>query len=403
MKRKCIVLLLTFTMLTMMVAGCSTPATTGASTTTSAGITQTTGGTTEIPAPKPFKVGFLDQDSQAPAVTRMRNIVKSVVETAGGEMISDITGGFAADSQLNAIEKLISAGVSGIVITPAADSMLPAAIRMCEDAKVYLSITFRSIQDPEVAKIVKASPYYAGNAYEDEFNAGYKVMTDTFAQRPNVKQIAIISLPVGDNTADAREAGIRKACEENGAEIVAEVRNIEQASDGTEAVESLVAAFPELDCIFAVSCYVPSAITALPGALKKLNVSSDKICLSGCDTGDDLSVMMDSGYAASFCGGHLEIDRCAAATICVNAILGTPLGGTAGPVQISIPYLFYRTSADVELYGNFVEGSIPIYTPEEIKSMLLPYYNPALTAQKVIDQLQAWSLEDVSTRHAALK
>jgi len=350
----------------------------------------------EVAAPDPFKIGYLDIDGEAPTLTRMREIVRSVVETAGGELVSDTTGGFAVDSELNAIEQLISAGVSGIILSPAADSMLPTAIKMCEEAGVYLTLSLRSIEDPEVKELVEASPYYAGAAHEDEYAAGYAVMEDALAQRPGIKKIALITRPVGDNTADAREAGLRDVCAKNGVEIVAEIRNIEQPSDGAEAIESLVAAFPDLDCIYVVSCMSPSAITAMPSVLAKLNVSPDDICLVGCDTGDDLNVLIDSGYAISFGGGHLEMDRCAAATLCVDAVLGTTIG------DVTIPYLYFRTTEDVDNFNKYVEGDIPIYTPEEIQSLLLPYYNSSLTAEDVINQLEGWSLDSLVARRAGM-
>ena len=36
-----------------------------------------------------FSVGFLDQSGEAPPVVRMREIIRGVVESAGGELICD--------------------------------------------------------------------------------------------------------------------------------------------------------------------------------------------------------------------------------------------------------------------------------------------------------------------------
>ena len=64
-----------------------------------------------------FKIGFLDQSGEAPPVVRMREIIRDVVEAAGGELICDTSNEDSAEAQVNACEKLISAGVKGIIMT----------------------------------------------------------------------------------------------------------------------------------------------------------------------------------------------------------------------------------------------------------------------------------------------
>ncbi len=346
-----------------------------------------------------FSVGFLDQSGEAPPVVRMREIIRGVVESAGGVLICDTSNEDSAEAQVNACEKLISAGVKGIIMTPMADSILPSIISMCEENGVYLAITFRNIGDEDVAKIVEASEYYAGNCYEDEEMAGYNVMSDAFEKNPDIKQVALIALAVGDNTSDARVAGIQKACAENGAEVVAEVRDIQQASDATEAVQNFVAAYPELDCIAVASCYENSAITALPEAIKGTGLTADDICIVSCDGGSDMTKLFDYGYAISVGGGHLEIDRGATAVMLVNAIQGNPLGT---PAHISIPYMYFGSVEDVGDYATYVEGEIPIWTQDEIRENLLISQNSALAPEDVISYIQNYSLDDLRTRHADL-
>lgn len=346
-----------------------------------------------------FSVGFLDQAGEEGPVVRMREIIRDVVEAAGGKLICDTSGEDSTDAQINACEKLISAGVKGIIITPIADSVLPTIISMCEENEVYLAITFRNIEDQDVKALVEASPYYAGNCFEDEEAAGYNVMTQAFEQNSDIKQVALVSLQIGDNTSDARVAGIERACKENGAEIVAEVRNIGQASDATEAVESFIASFPELDCIAVASCKVPSAITAIPNAIKSTGKTADEICIASCDGGSDLEELFKDGYAVAVGGGHLEIDRGATAVLVVNAILGNPLGE---PAHISIPYMYFNDSEDVVNYTKYVEGDIPIWTEEEIKENLLISDSNSLTEKDVIAYIQAYSVDDLVSRHSSL-
>lgn len=346
-----------------------------------------------------FKVGFLDQSGEAPPVVRMRGIIKDVVEAAGGELVCDTSGEESADAQVSACEKLISAGCKGIIITPLADSVLPTIIKMCEENEVYLGITFRNIGDPSVAEVVEASEYYAGNCYEDEEEVAYNVMKHAIEKKNDIKEVALIALAVGDNTSDARVAGIKRACDENGAKIVAEVRDINQASDATEAVQNFVAAYPNLDCIAVASCMDQGAITALPEAIKSTGKTTDDICLVSCDGGSDMTKLFDYGYALSVGGGHLEIDRGSTAVMVVNAIKGNPLGK---PAHISIPYMYFGSVEDVADYAVYVEGDVPIWTADEIKENLLISENSELDAEKVISYIQSYSLDDLRTRHGDL-
>ncbi len=343
-----------------------------------------------------FSIGFLDQSAEVPPVIRMREIIRDVVEAAGGELICDTTNEDSAEAQVNACEKLIAAGVKGIIMTPMADSILPSIISMCEENEVYLAITFRNIGDEEVRKIVEASPYYAGNCFEDEETAGYRVMSQAFEKRPEMKKIALIALAVGDNTSDARVAGIQKACDENGAEIVAEVRNIQQASDARDAVSNFVAAYPDLDCVVVASCYDQASITALPEAVKATGKTPEEISIVSCDGGADLTKLFDYGYTIQVGGGHLEIDRGSTAVMLVNAIQGNPLGK---PAHIAIPYMYFGSVEDVSDYAVYVEGDTPIWTEEEIKSKLLISTNKDLSVEDVIGFIQGYGLEELVERH----
>ncbi len=409
MKKRFVAFMAAGIMAASLFAGCGSSD--GASTDTSNGsAAETSGNQTEdtsapeegesseelVTATEDFTIGFLDMAFDAPPIVRMRELIRSVVETAGGELICEVSEA-SAESEINACEKLISAGVSGIIMSPSSDAILPTIISMCEENQVYLTLTFRDIKDEEVKSIVEASPYYAGSAFEDEYTAGYNVMTTGFEKNPDIKQVALIALPVGDNTSDDRVAGIQAACEENGAEIVAEVRNIEQASDAVDAVANFVAAYPDLDCIAVASCLDTSAITALPEAIKATGKTADDICIVSSDGGADLTKLFDYGYAISVGGGQLEIDRGAAAAICLNAVTGNKLGE---PVKISIPYMYFTSVEDVEDYAIYVEGDTPIWTADEIAEHILIKTNPDLTPEDVLEFITNYSLDDLRERHA---
>lgn len=78
-----------------------------------------------------------------------------------------------ADSILYYVQEEIEKGTDGILICPPNDQVLPMICRMCEEANVYWGIYFRSIMDENIRAVCEASPYYIGNAYEDEETNAY--------------------------------------------------------------------------------------------------------------------------------------------------------------------------------------------------------------------------------------
>ena len=100
-----------------------------------------------------------------PTWVSITNIIKAVIEAAGGEAIfveTDLT----ADGLINNITELISRGVDGVLFMPASDSMLLAVDALCSEAGVYWGTFFRTISDDSIREAVYASEWYAGAVYE---------------------------------------------------------------------------------------------------------------------------------------------------------------------------------------------------------------------------------------------
>ncbi|GHU62600.1 hypothetical protein AGMMS49983_04330 [Clostridia bacterium] len=343
-----------------------------------------------------FTVGYPEMANQSGFMKAMYNSSAEVVKAAGGELIMETTD-MSPDDMINCCEKLISAGVSGLMVTPTADSMLPTLIKMCEDAKVYLAITFRKINDPEIKALVESSPYYVGNSFENEQQAGYDV-AKAMGEK-GIKEIALISLAKGDTTADARESGIQQACDEYGIKIVAESRNMTQASDGTKAAESFMSSYPALDGILIVSTYVAGVPEAVISAIEQNN-KVGQVYMGACDFGDDLVGMFESGVVGALVGGHQITDRTMCAAIVTNAIIGSPLSDK--PYSVEIPFLTLNNLDEVEKYQALVAGTIPIFSQEEAKQDLLKKYNPDVTAESLQAVAAEWSVDYIYNKHKDL-
>ncbi len=345
--------------------------------------------------PNPIKIAYVDATPQNSTMQAMYNSAEAVVKAVGGEMVI-MDCGSDADETIAAIEAAINAGVDGLMFTPSADSMLPTVMKLCEDAGVYFAITFRSINDEEVKEMVEACPYYAGNTYESEYDAGYYV-ADLMAKK-GVKQLAFFAIQKGDTTCDAREAGMRKACEENNIEVIGELRSPSQASEVTEAMESWIGSYPNLDGVMVLSSQTAGTFEAVYDAIESNN-KIGKIFMGSCDFSDDMVSALESGTIAGMCGGHTVPDRAMCAVILVNAVLGTPLNGDE-PASLCVPFLYLDNAEDAQTFQDLALGGDPIYNEEECRELLLGWYNEGLNQADVQAVADNWSMSDLAARHS---
>lgn len=152
-----------------------------------------------------------------------------------------------------------------ITICPCNDTMLIKVAKLCEENKVYWAVAWRDILDPEVRDVVYASPYFCGTAVQSDLNAGYaavKAMGEA-----GMKKIGLISLDKSSSCAALREKGMQKALDEYGMQVVAEARDLQQAADAAQAVESFIVANPDLDGVY-IACSM--GMNILDGTLSAL-------------------------------------------------------------------------------------------------------------------------------------
>lgn len=344
--------------------------------------------------PDPFVIGYLSMPIQNPAIESVSINLKAIVEAAGGTVISEVFD-FTPEGSLNGVEKLIANGADGIVITPMADSTLPKISQMCEDAGVYWAISMRTISDPEVKELVESSTYFVGYCNEAEEDIGYDLTKGLIEQ--GVEQIAFISTAKGDSTGDAREIGMNKAADEAGVDVVAEVRAISQATDATKAVQSFIAAYPDLDGVVILTTGAPGAGTAVAKAIED---SGKDIKFATCNTEEGIDAYFDKGIATNINSYSVGFDVGMATVLLVNSVIGTPLVEDGKP-SLHTTIFNFASSQDLTNYTKFIEGGVAIYTPTEAKD-LLKFYNPDVTIESLQEMLDNFSLDDLATRHADL-
>jgi len=390
--RKLIALALACTLvLSAALTGCGTSA--ASSTSASGGSEAQPANSTQTATLKKFKIGLSIWSTSDSLGKSCSDLVKSSVEALGGEMVVDASG-LTPEKQISSVENLISSGCDALTICPFSDSILPKVSQLCTEAKIPFTIYFREIHDAAVKKSVESSPYYVGNCCEDETTAGYniaKAMADK-----GCKKILLISMPRGDTTAENRENGIAKCLQETGMQIVSECRDISQASDATKAVESAIAAFPDLDGVLFAS-FGPAGFGGAIQALKQHD-KIGKIYVGSVDFPNDLQESFKNNTVAGMCGGHFA-DPMFTVIMLYNRLAGTPLADK--PVTLKLNFAYLKSATDADNYYKYFTGSVPVYTGDEVKQMV-KYYNKDMTLEKLNQITQSYGVEDAMKRHKNL-
>ncbi len=322
--------------------------------------------------------------------------MEELIEAAGGELLVE-NAALTPEGNIQAYERLIAAGVDGLVVIPAADSVLPRIKEMCEEAEIPWSIYYRSILDENVKADIESSEYYLGNTYEDEIMAGYNLTAKM--GEAGCKNIVLFSTALGDTTGAQREEGMNQACEEYGMNVINEFRATAQASDAAQSIESVLTTHPEVDGIFiAAGTITPGILPAITSVLDQYDRTDVKITI--IDYPQGLQDAFAEGYMLAACGGHNVTDPLFATSLVLNEIKGTPLSDEAQSIRIN--QMILESEEDVENYFKYCESGISTYTADEAKEMFFKWENPDITMDSFLKVAEEYTLDSVMERHAGM-
>lgn len=297
-----------------------------------------------------------------------------------------------ADGVVNSMNNLIQAGCQGIIVCNYSDGELVSSIDVCEEAGVYLSQFFRTVSDPEMKAYVDKSPYFAGRVYEDEYNNGYnlaKIMADK-----GCKNVCLISYSHGDSVAETRYVGYTDAFRDFGINLLAEKWEISKSEDAAAAMETFMAAYPEMDGVAIVG--VTESLGGVMSAVEAAGKTGDYVVVS-TDFIPTLEDDIANGRVSAMAGGH-EMDPVYSLLINYNAITG---GFSADqlPVELEYPYVNVADLSDVSDYFKYFEGDIPALDADEIRA-LTKQYNPNFKLSDLQQAVAKMSVADARERHA---
>lgn len=336
-----------------------------------------------------FTIGYPAMTATSTAMEAIKLNRQAVAEAFGGELITE-EWDFSAEGTVSAVEKLIERGCDGIIITPTDESILPTITSMCEEAGVYWAISMRTIEDEEIKEIVYASEYYVGYVYEPGVEIGN--LLAQAAVDAGCTTYALLTASAGDTDATIREEGIAEIADAAGLECVSTIRGLSDATDATEAVESLIAAYPDLDCIIRVTSNVAGDGVAVCEAIEEAG-KADDITFISFNTEEGMEEYLENGVLDVAFADVNTFDSLLVATILCNVLVGTPCSDDK--IEIN---LYYSEMSSLDQYENFNAyintTDAALYTEEEIQELLMGISLEDLQTE-IID---TYSIESVAAR-----
>lgn len=166
----------------------------------------------------------------------------------------------------------------------------------------------------------------------------------------------------------------------------------------TKAIESYIAAYPEMNGILVLGTYCEAAIPTIEKALADHDKAGD-IKVGRIDFESSLGEYLSEGTFHVSYGGQQQIDPLVSAVILVNRVIGTPIV-EEGPANIITPYLELTSAEEAGEFNEYFLGDEAVYTAEEIKDTMIKFYNPDIDAAYMDELISTFSIADVVERHS---
>lgn len=286
---------------------------------------------------------------------------KEIAETYGLEYIPSELGGYDDQAFLTMYENIIDQGANNLIVYSFSESALKLIADLCVERNVNFYIGNRQVTDPALKEYIYGLPNFLGNCFCNETQVAYDLVEE-LAKVHNVKNLAVIGLQQGDINGDYRDAGINKACQDLGVNLLTETRGIATVEDVTNAVEGIIASYPEMDGIFIVGGAITTG--ALAGANQALvnHGLEDKVSIALIDIENGMEQYMGEGKPLKICaGGNLSFDL-----ILPMIWLATQAQGLhtdENPAIINTKMQYLKTAEDVTNFVEYCENpNIPLYT-----------------------------------------
>ncbi|MDO4572443.1 MAG: substrate-binding domain-containing protein [Clostridia bacterium] len=343
----------------------------------------------DVPADLPaYKVGVILYDLSN---LWAQNIMQGI-ESLGKELnvtFEYAIGGTDPEAPVTAVQNFGAAGCDGI-LTLHPGAVMSTLVEICEENEMFIVSSNDPANASEDYASFSASPWFAGEVWEDDYEVAYEIATDMIAN--GAQTFALTGFPEGLSAQmDKRLQGARAAVADGGAEIVTEGLSFNKA----EAAENILSQYPDIDVLF-------SSVETLSTAYQPIvNAGlADSIMMNCYDPAEGLLEAMQDGVIDYAVDGTMA-DSMIAFVLLYNAMSGhkmTQDDGSAASIQMQ--YVIAKSAEEYETILAYVSGENPPYTLAE----LAPYItvlNADASFSALRDYAGAFSLEDVIARRGA--
>jgi len=313
--------------------------------------------------PISFKVGYPTNNEKSLLVINSRQ----VVEAAGGEFQAELCD-MSPISIITAMKNLIDDGCAGIVLMPTDESILPQVSELCEEGKIFWSISMRPVFDPRIRKILDDSEYFVGSVMENDETVAYDLMKLLWEH--GKKKVVLVSSAKSDPVIVARERGIYRAAEEYGMEIVAGIYNAPNREEVYSAMSDLLVAKPEIDAVFNVGGHF-TPLDMIVQAVEEAG-RDDEIKLVSIDLDKNIGEYLDKDIVLAMAGGHHRIDTSLSAAMVANAVIEPLTVKGRDKLSYVVPYMLFSSSEELSLFNKFYDDRDGLlFTTDAVKRSLL--------------------------------
>jgi ABC-type sugar transport system substrate-binding protein len=318
--------------------------------------------------------------------TQMMNSMNYLSEAFNVEFVF-IESGYG-EEVVTAIESALETGLDGILIVGATPAVVDAAQKA---GNVPVVMIQAEPTTEEQAAEMASFENYLGAICENDYDVGYRAVEALYEE--GARNFCIAGLTKGiSKTHDQRaQAAIDFINSKDDAVLLAEDYSMGLWAD---AVQSFSAAFPEMDGLF-----VTGGMEAVYQAMRTEGLSG-RVKYATIDIQPSTGEYFESGDLAWIAGGQYGTTMVGFAVLYNYLSDGTRIIPDPA-VTMYRPFLEVNDYGEYEVYLTYVDGAIPVYTIEEIGQMIHSF-SPAAEFEYFMALAEAYSIEDIQTRHAEL-
>ena len=319
---------------------------------------------------EPYRLGYINMASYGASLKASALALESMCEAAGIELVPVQLSSGGSDAMLTAYENLVNMGVDGVIASSGSEGQVRLMADLFEENNVDWMLLNRRLSDPDLEAYIFGLSKLVGNEFCYEEETAYQVVKRLY-EGYSIKNLAVIGLTLGDAAGDLRDQGIVKACDEFGINLLTETRGITSSDDVTNAVESIITSYPEVDSLFIVGGLVTNG--ALAGASQALanHNMSDKVYIGMIDIAAGMSEYMGEGKPLKVvAGGNTMMDWLLSGACMINYALGYNTDKT--PYRLNTGVMYLTTPEDADDFSIYYENpDVPMMSGDQWFETLL--------------------------------